>query len=185
MDCRVIAVIKKLTAISLFFVSGLSHAENCPDWLNVDVKKLRSEETVNLCELKQDKVLLVVNTASECGFTPQFTGLEELYQKYKSQGLEIVGFPSNSFRQELDDEKETAKICYINYGVTFPMMGTSAVRGSDANSVFNYLGESLGAPKWNFFKYMIGKEGEPLAIFPSSTKPMSMELMTQLESALE
>jgi len=170
-----------LTA-SLFSLSAVA---SCPDWLNVDVKKLRSEESLNLCELKQDKVLLVVNTASECGFTRQFEGLEALYKKYGERGLEIVGFPSDSFRQEHDDEKETAKVCYVNYGVTFTMLSTSPVRGDDANPVFTHLGEALGAPKWNFYKYLIGRDGQPLEWYSSMTEPDDEDLVADLEEALQ
>jgi glutathione peroxidase len=178
-------MLKKLTAISLLCFSAFTSAEDCPEWLNVDVKKLRSQDTVNLCELKKDKVLLVVNTASECGFTPQFKGLEALYQKYKDQGLEIVGFPSDSFRQELDNEEDTAKICYVNYGVTFTMLSTTPVRGDEANPVFAHLGEELGSPKWNFYKYLIGRDGKPLERFSSKTEPMDDKLISTLEQALK
>ena len=177
-------MVRTISAVALFFCSTLVMAEDCPAWLDVEVQKLRSEERVNLCELKQNKVLLVVNTASQCGFTPQFKGLEALYQKYRDRGLEIVGFPSDSFRQEHDDEAKTAEICYVNYGVTFPMVATSPVTGADANPVFAHLGESLGAPKWNFFKYLIDREGKPVAKFGSTTEPMEEEVVAAVEKAL-
>ena len=176
-------MVKQIAAFCLLFLSTLGFAK-CPDWLNVDLKKLRSKESVNLCELKQDKVLLIVNTASECGFTPQFKGLEAVYQKYREQGLEIVGFPSDSFRQEHDDEEKTAEICYVNYGVTFNMMSTSPVKGSDANPVFAHMNQVIGEPKWNFYKYLIGRDGNLIARFDSRTTPESESLVKQLEEAL-
>lgn len=178
-------MLRILIVVSLVSMLPPGAAASCPDWLNVDLKKLRSQERVNLCQLKQDNVLLIVNTASQCGFTPQFKGLEELYKKYNSQGFEIVGFPSDSFRQEMDKEEDTAKICYVNYGVTFTMLSTSPVKGDDVNPVFAYLGEALGAPKWNFFKYLIAKDGKPVAVFPSTVTPMSETLVTELEKALQ
>lgn len=177
-------MIKYIASICLALFSLVAAGDGCPDWLDVDVRKLRSDEMVNLCELKRDKVLLIVNTASECGFTPQFKGLEALYQKYGDQGLEIVGFPSDSFRQEHDSEEKTAEICYVNYGVTFPVMSTSPVKGETANPVFAHLGETLGAPKWNFYKYLIGRDGQPVAVFDSRTKPESEALVSRLEESL-
>ncbi len=177
-------MIKKFAVAFLFLLSTYAAAGDCPGWLNEDMQKLRSDETVNLCELKQDKVLLIVNTASECGFTPQFKGLEALYQKYKSRGFEVVGFPSDSFRQEYADEEKTAEMCYVNYGVTFPVMATSPVKGDGANPVFAHLGDVLGEPEWNFFKYLIGRDGAPIERFASRTEPMDKELIDKLEEAL-
>ena len=177
-------MIKKLLTLTLFFASVGVCADECPAWLDVDVQKLRSDETVNLCELKQDKALLLVNTASQCGFTPQFKGLEALYEKYRDQGFEVVGFPSDSFRQEHDSEEETAKVCYVNYGVTFTMLSTSPVKGDDANPVFAHLASVLGEPQWNFTKYLIARNGEPLEIYNSKVEPTDDKLVADIESAL-
>lgn len=177
-------MIKKFAVAFLFLLPTYAAAGDCPGWLNVDMQKLRSDETVNLCELKQDKVLLIVNTASECGFTPQFKGLEALYQKYKSRGFEVVGFPSDSFRQEYDDEEKTAEMCYVNYGVTFPVMATSPVKGDGANPVFTHLNDTFGDPGWNFFKYLVGRDGHPVARFDSRTTPESEVLVKRVEEAL-
>ena len=108
-----------------------TQAAECPALLQGDLPKLRSEERIDLCATFSGKPLLVINTASFCGFTPQFKGLEALYQRYQAQGLQVLGVPSDDFRQEADSSAETAKVCYVNYGVTFPMSETQAVSGAD------------------------------------------------------
>lgn len=164
---------------------SIKQEEKCPDWLDTNVKKLRSNDTINLCELKQDKVLLIVNTASACGFTPQFEDLEKLYQKYQEKGLEIIGFPSDSFWQEHDDAEKTAEICHINYGVTFTMLNSTDVRGNQANSVFTHLAKEKGAPKWNFYKYLVGRDGEVIDWYNSRTKPYDQKIIQAIEYALK
>ena len=156
----------------------------CPALFQHEVRKLHSQEDLDLCPLTAGKVVLVVNTASQCGFTPQFKGLEELYKAYRDQGLVVLGFPSDAFRQELDDEGATAKVCYVNYGVTFPMMATSRVRGPNANPVFQALNRAAGEPEWNFNKYLVSRDGEVLRHFPSSAEPRGGELEAALQAAL-
>ena len=163
--------------------SGFTHDTACPAWLNHEFKVLRKETVVNLCELKKDRPLLIVNTASECGFTPQFKGLEALHNQYED--LLIVGFPSDSFFQEHKSAEKTAKVCYVNYGVTFTMLETSKVRGRKANPVFLHLGKSLGAPRWNFNKYLIARDGTPLLKFGSKTTPESEVLNDAIMAALK
>ncbi|AOT10154.1 glutathione peroxidase [Pseudoalteromonas luteoviolacea] len=155
----------------------------CDDFTDVDVRKLRSKETVNLCQFK-DKPLLIVNTASNCGFTGQFKDLEALHQKYKDQGLVVLGFPSDDFFQEENDEADTAKVCFVNYGVTFTMLATSPVRGDDANPIFKHLGEQVGSPKWNFYKYLVSADRKEIKRFGSRTKPLSEELTTAIEKQI-
>lgn len=177
----------KPSAIALLLLSGAAaQAQSlCPDWLQHDMNKLCSSDTVNLCELTAGNVTLIVNTASSCGFTPQFEGLEKLYQQYKEQGFVIIGFPSDSFFQEHDDAEKTAEVCYLNYGVTFPMLATSSVLGKKANPVFKHLNKQLGMPKWNFNKYLIDRNGKPVKHFGSRTAPDDKELIAAVEELLQ
>ncbi|OBU02003.1 glutathione peroxidase [Morganella psychrotolerans] len=127
------------------------------------------------------KVVLVVNTASHCGFTPQYSGLEALYKKYAAQGFVVLGFPCNQFgKQEPGGAEEIAQTCYINYGVSFPMSGKVDVNGTSAHPIFCYLKNELpglpgGRIKWNFTKFLIGRDGEPLKRFAPFTTPEKME----------
>lgn len=124
---------------------------------------------------------MVVNTASKCGFTPQYKGLEELYQKYKDQGLVILGFPCNQFgKQEPGKAQEIQEFCEINYGVTFPIFDKVDVNGSNTHPIFKYLKSNLGgflgsSIKWNFTKFVIDKNGKPIKRFGPTTKPEDME----------
>ncbi|RUS67083.1 Hydroperoxy fatty acid reductase gpx1 [Saezia sanguinis] len=136
------------------------------------------------------KVLLIVNTASQCGFTPQFAGLEALYQKYKDQGLVVVGFPCNQFgQQDPGSASEIAQFCQINYGVTFPMMAKVDVNGPDASPLWVWLKQSasgvLGteAIKWNFTKFLVGGDGKVIDRYGSVIKPQSLE--ADIEAALQ
>ena len=136
------------------------------------------------------RVVLVVNTASQCGFTPQYAGLEALYKKYAEQGLVVLGFPCNQFgKQEPGGADEILKTCHINYGVSFPMFEKVEVNGSAAHPLFRYLKNELpgvmgGRIKWNFTKFLIGRNGEPLKRFAPMTKPEKMEaaILAALES---
>jgi glutathione peroxidase len=157
----------------------------CPDYLQGEYRKLHSSENISLCQLAENKTLLVVNTASHCGFTSQFKGLEALHQTYKDKGLLIIGFASDDFNQEDKDEAKAASICFLNFGVTFTMLAPTHVRGDQANNVFKYLNRESGAPKWNFNKYLVGKNGKVIQHFGSMTGPDSRELKKAIELAIE
>ena len=161
-----------------------SASADCQTHLQGDYRKLHSTENLNLCKLVENKVTLVVNTASHCGFTSQFKGLEALYKEYKDRGLVIVGFASDDFKQEDDDEAAAAGICFLNYGVTFTMFAPTHVRGDEANTLFKYLNEEAGAPKWNFNKYLLGKDGKVIQHFGSMTGPDSKSLKKAIEETL-
>ena len=166
-------------------LSPVAQAGDCAALFDTTVRKLHSSETLDLCQLTANHTTLVVNTASRCGYTGQFEGLESLYQRYKDQGLMVIGFPSDDFRQELDDEAETAKVCYINYGVTFPMAATSAVKGDAANPVFQALGKATQAPGWNFNKYLVSPNGNQIQHFPAAEKPLGGDLERAIQAALQ
>jgi glutathione peroxidase len=165
------------------FNSNEQSEQTCTDFTNVDIRKLRSEESINLCQFK-NKPLLIVNTASNCGFTPQFKDLETLYQQYKEQGLVVLGFPSDDFFQEENDEKDTAKVCFINYGVTFPMFATSEVRGSNANPIFKHLNAQTSSPNWNFYKYLVSADRKTILRFNSKMLPNSEQMISAIETVL-
>ena len=136
------------------------------------------------------KVVLVVNTASHCGFTPQYAGLETLYQKYAAQGLVVLGFPCNQFgKQEPGNADDIAQTCHINYGVSFPMFEKIEVNGAAAHPLLRYLKKALPGVlgeriKWNFTKFLVGRDGKPIKRFAPFTKPEKMEaaIVAALES---
>lgn len=145
-------------------------ASDCPALLNHKFKTLQGQ-TLDLCQYRNQPIL-VVNTASKCGYTPQFEKLEGMYRKYKSQGLLVVGFPSNDFKQELDSEKEIGSFCKLTYGVEFPMVSKGSVRGPDANPFYKGLIKASGeSPQWNFHKYVITPGGKSVHSFLTPTEP--------------
>lgn len=181
---RGLLVLSIVLAGAAFLHSAPAQAADCPAFLNQDFRKLRSNDSVNLCRIAAGKPVLIVNTASHCGFTGQFEGLEELHRKYSPRGLVVVGFPSDDFHQEANDEAETAEVCFINYGVTFTMLAPSAVKGKDANPVFRELARQAREPSWNFNKYLVTPDGKVAAYFGSTTAPSSDKLQKAIEGAL-
>lgn len=180
--------------MSTLLFSANAQAENgyaadnqqCLATFSNSFRALHSTEQHNLCELTKDKVVMVVNTASQCGYTGQFEDLETIYQEYKEQGLVILGFPSDSFRQEHADEAETADVCFRNFGVSFPMMATSPVTGSSANNVFKTLTQATEqAPRWNFHKYLVSADGQQIMSFSSPVKPTDTQIVSAIASMLE
>jgi len=157
---------------------------SCPAVLKHTFKRLQDEAPQDLCQYA-GKVVLVVNTASYCGFTPQYKGLEALYARYAPRGLVVLGFPSNDFKQESADAKKIADLCYNTYGVKFPMFVSSAVTGADANPLYAELIKATGnQPKWNFNKYLIDRNGKVLDYFPSKVTPQDPALVSKIEQAL-
>src|SRR5215471_13087354 len=131
------------------------------------------------------KVLLVVNTASECGCTPQYAGLQQLQEKFGERGFEVLAFPSNDFgEQEPGTAAQIAEFCSKNYHVTFPLFEKVSTRGPQQSPVFRFLSADYGEPKWNFHKYLVGKNGRVRQAFPSSIEPQATELTRAIELAL-
>ena len=178
--------IPALLALLLSTISSQTFAaDSCPDLLQYQHQKLRSDESIDFCKAFKGEVLLVVNTASQCGYTKQFSGLQKLYEQYRDQGLAVVGFPSDDFRQEFSSEEEIAKVCYVNYGVSFPMLSESSVKGAGVNGFFQHM-QQQGAPvpSWNFNKFLIDQNGRFIAHYPSPVKPGSAAIKNDIERLL-
>ena len=154
--------------------------------LDRSYRPLAGKTPVNLQKAYTGKVLLVVNTASKCGFTPQFEGLEALHAKYKDKGFAVLGFPSGDFReQEFTDEKQIQEFCTLTYGVKFPMFEKVHVKGDDATPFYKDLLAATGeAPKWNFHKYLIARDGRTVTSFGTRTAPDDKALVAAIEAAI-
>lgn len=157
----------------------------CPALLDKTFPRLQDEKPQSLCQYS-GRVVLVVNTASYCGFTKQYAGLEALYSRYKDRGLVVLGFPSNDFgNQEPGAAKEIAEFCNNTYGVKFPMFAKSSVRGSTANPLHKELTALSGtSPKWNFYKYLIARDGRSVSAYSSMTSPDDKEFVQDIERLL-
>jgi len=176
-----------ISALAVLFVSSPAYAQSaCAPLLDFEVKTLVDHKPVRLCDAYQGKVLLVVNTASKCGYTPQYEGLEKLYSKHKDQGLVVLGFPSNDFAgQEPGSEKAVQNFCRLTYGVEFPMFSKSSVKRGSASPFYNALAQEAGTyPGWNFHKYLVGRDGSLIASFPSNVRPESAEITSAIEREL-
>ena len=157
---------------------------SCPALLQHTVLRLQDEKPQSLCQYS-GKVLLVVNTASFCGFTGQYEGLEALQKRYQSKGLVVLGFPSNDFAQESGDNQQIAAFCANTYGVKFPMFAKSNVKGNGASPLYRQLAQQTGkAPGWNFHKYLVGRDGQVLDSYSSVTEPNNAGLVRAIEKAL-
>ena len=156
------------------------------DLLDFDVRRLGSEATVNLKQAYQGKVVLIVNTASQCAFTGQYEGLEALYAKYRDRGLVVLGFPSNDFgNQEPGTEQQIKDFCRLTYSVKFPMFAKTRVSKGNADPFFQSLGEAAGRyPQWNFHKYLIDRDGRLADDFLSFTSPESRTMVGAIEELL-
>jgi glutathione peroxidase len=159
-------------------------AKACPAILDYRFNRLQDEAPQDLCQYA-GKAVLIVNTASYCGFTPQYKGLEALYAKYAPKGLVVLGFPSNDFSQEPGDSKQIADFCYNTYGVKFPMFSKSSVVGANANPLYKALAQTSGTrPKWNFYKYLIDRNGKVVESYSSLTKPDDKDFIADVEKVL-
>ena len=176
---------KTLFALMLFLISLPTMACES-ELLDQDFRRLASTEEINLCEVYGGKVLLIVNTASKCGNTPQYDGLEKLYDQYGDEGLVVLGFPSNDFMgQEPGSEETIEEFCRLTYGVEFPMFEKTSVKKENAHPFYTALADSAGTyPTWNFHKYLIGRDGELIKEFSPRTKPYDPDLVAAVELAL-
>jgi glutathione peroxidase len=173
---------------TLYVAAPLAAAQEnktCPALLNHQFNRLQDEKPQQLCQYS-GQVILAVNTASYCGFTKQYEGLEKLYARYQKAGLVILGFPSNDFgQQEPGNSQQIAELCYNTYGVKFPMFSKTVVSGSSANPFYASLIKETGkAPRWNFHKYLIDRNGKVIGSFPSEVKPEDKQLIAAIENAL-
>ncbi|MEY4676888.1 MAG: hypothetical protein RLZZ470_1395 [Pseudomonadota bacterium] len=184
--------IRSLAALSVWLVGVVcqpalaqtAKPAACPAVLQHTVERLQDEKPQNLCQYA-GQVVVVVNTASFCGFTPQYKSLEELHARYKAQGLVVLGFPSNDFSQEPENNQKIADFCENTYGVKFPMFTKTTVRGSDASPLFKQLTQITDtAPKWNFYKYMISRDGKQVMSFNSATDPLGKNFLAEVEKQL-
>lgn len=158
----------------------------CGDLLNHSLRPLAGKTAETLCSRFEGKVLLIVNTASKCGFTPQYEGLEALHEKYREQGFSVVGFPSNDFMgQEPGSEADIKEFCTLTYGVKFPMYEKTAVKGAQAHPLYKQLTQATGsAPGWNFHKYLIDRSGKVVNNFGSRTKPDDKAMVAEIEALI-
>ena len=157
---------------------------SCTGLLQQSFLRLQDEKPQSLCQYS-GKVVVVVNTASFCGFTSQYQGLEALYAKYKDKGLVVLGFPSNDFAQETGSNKDIADFCENTFGVKFPMFAKSSVAGKDANPLFKQLSAKTGTtPRWNFYKYVIARDGQSVVSFNSMADPTSRSFLKEIEKQL-
>ena len=156
----------------------------CPPVLQHTVERLQDEKPQNLCQYA-GQVVVVVNTASYCGFTPQYKSLEALYSRYKDKGLVVLGFPSNDFAQEPGNNQKIADFCENTYGVKFPMFSKTTVRGQDASPLFKQLSKITDtSPKWNFYKYLISRDGTKVKSFNSATDPMDTQFLAEVDKLI-
>ena len=176
---------KKILWVALLALATPSIASD-GSLLDHSFRRLASDEVVNVGDEYAGKVLLVVNTASKCGNTPQYEGLEKLYDEYGDRGLVVLGFPSNDFfGQEPGTEEEIQDFCRLTYGIRFPMFEKITVKEGKAHPFYDRLAEAAGTyPTWNFHKYLIGRDGNLISEFSPRTQPYNDELVAAIELAL-
>ena len=169
----------------MFFFTNTAHSNNNKSFYELSINNI-SGKVINLKDYK-NKVVLIVNTASYCGFTKQYTDLQMLWEKYKSKGLVILGVPSNSFNQEKNDNKEVKEFCEINFNINFPLTEIFDVKGENAHPLYKWAKDNYGnsaVPKWNFHKILVNKNGQIIDTFSSFTNPMSNKIIKKIEKSL-
>lgn len=177
------------TLLLLLATAGLPAAAiaapACPALLDHTVKRLPGGKAENLCQY-QGKVILVVNTASRCGFTPQFDGLQKIYRDYQARGFVVLGFPSNDFNQEPGKGEQITNFCRLNYGVDFPMFEKNPVKGAGAQPFYQALIKATGSePRWNFHKYLVTRDGKTVVPLDTRVEPDSREMRAKIEAMLD
>jgi len=172
-------------AVSALVLMAGGSASACPSLLQHSFPRLQDEKPQNLCQYA-GKVVVVVNTASFCGYTGQYKGLEALYDRYKNQGLVVLGFPANNFgAQEPGNNAQIAEFCENTFGVRFPMLAKTSVVGTDANPLYKALAERTGQrPGWNFHKYIVGRDGQTVTSHPSAVNPQDRAFVADIERQL-
>ena len=171
--------------IFMFFLKNTASANYEKKFYDFSIESITGE-TINLNDYK-NKVVLIVNTASYCGFTKQYDELQELWDLYKSRGLIVIGVPSNSFNQEKNSNNDVKKFCEVNFNINFPLTTITEVKGENAHELFKWAKDNHGksaVPKWNFHKILINKEGKVEDTFASFTNPMSKKIIKKLEKIL-
>ncbi len=188
-SCSVLIVIGILLSgmffPSLVFSAG-KNSQICDPQNEYLVRRLASEQEDKFCEVYKGQLLLVVNTASRCGYTDQYDELEKLYAEYRDRGLVVIGFPSNDFgNQEPGNEQKIKNFCRLTYGVEFPMYAKTRVKGSNADPLYKKLSEVSGqTPQWNFHKYLINRNGELVGSYRSSINPYNNKIIQEIEKNL-
>ena len=174
-----------LISIIMFFFKNSATANYEKIFYDFSIESITGE-TINFKDYK-NKVILVVNTASYCGFTKQYEDLQVLWEKYKSKGLIVLGIPSNSFNQEKANDKDVKQFCEVNFNINFPLTTIIDVKGEDAHEIYKWAENNYGKaaiPKWNFHKILIDKEGKIIDTFTSFTNPLSKKIINKIEELL-
>lgn len=175
----------KNIVVFLLFMFFYSESQSSESFYDIKVDSIEGTQ-IDLSAYK-DKVVLLVNTASKCGFTPQYSGLQKLYERYKQDGLIVLGVPSNDFNQEFSKSGDIKNFCEIRYGVNFPLTNIMKIRGENAHPLYKWISQNvstIATPRWNFHKYLIDKNGNIINWYSSMTSPMSEGLKKEIESAL-
>ena len=174
-----------VTIIMIFF-KGTSHADYEKTFFDLKIKGI-SGEIINLKDF-EGKPVLIVNTASYCGFTKQYNDMQELWEKFRNKGLIVLGIPSNSFNQEKNNNTDVKEFCEVNFNINFPLTEITEVKGNNAHEIYKWAKANYGKsaiPKWNFYKILINKEGKIEDTFASLTNPTSKKITKKIESLLD